>query len=977
VEALLALLVVLLWATPVVALIVALRTLRRARGVEDLARRVRHIEREIAQIHSRVKTGEPSGRVESEPPAPAEREATPVPRRPESPSAPATPVPAPPRRAPAPRRRLLEIDWERWIGMRGFAVAGGVVMALAGIFFFKHAFERGWITPQLRVTQGCALGVACLVVGEVLRRRAFVLTPAALSGAGIVILYASFWAAHRLYSLFSFALSFSLMASATALCGFLTVRHRSQMLAVLALLGGFATPLLLGMDLDRPVGLFGYILLLDLGLLAIGARSGWPALGLLGLLGTVLFEGLWVVRGMRAEDLPLALGILATFAGLFALAAALAPRGARSRWAGAGGGALILPFAFALYFAQHVDLGDRLYPTAALAIALGIGASVVGRRLDFPFLAFAAAAGNVAVTATWILGTELTATAAWEASIVSLVQALGFHAFVERERWRLGSAISGPALAGMVSLGGLSLCLVLGAGSSEPTPLAPWLAGLGGLAIGILRQAAPARAPTQIAAGLALGLGLDVYAWRHARAEGATAFPEPLEFFAVLVGVVALFLGACALARDAGVRAWRWRAGALLAIAVLLPLSGTEKFAGQPPLPFLGTTLLLGLGGAAAGTGLRSGRVFAVAAASAFVVQVDWLEAQSPGIGAQALPALALFALSATAFGIGPLLLRTRFRETRTAWVAAALAGPAWFWPMKSVWERGYGEGAIGLLPLFLALVPFAGLLRLRGTAAAGGEVGMDAFVAYAAAAAGLASLVVPLQLGVEWVAVSAGLIGLALTRLWKRFDRPALKYIALGSVGLSFAVLLVNAFDSGHYLHQPRPVLNWLLYVYGVPAAGFFAAAAALGGSEVARARRWEASLYRRGIPVGSLFAGVAGVVAAFLWIHLTVVDAFTRGERIVLGLERVPMRDLVLSIAWAAYGLALLVVGLRRRSRGMRWASLLCLLATLGKVFLHDLSELEGLHRVASLLGLAVSLIVVSLLYQRLVFRTAIARI
>ena len=52
--------------------------------------------------------------------------------------------------------------------------------------------------------------------------------------------------------------------------------------------------------------------------------------------------------------------------------------------------------------------------------------------------------------------------------------------------------------------------------------------------------------------------------------------------------------------------------------------------------------------------------------------------------------------------------------------------------------------------------------------------------------------------------------------------------------------------------------------------------------------------------------------------------------------------------------------------------WASLALLLGTIAKVFLHDLGELEDLYRVASLVGLAVSLFVVSLAYQRFVFRT-----
>jgi uncharacterized membrane protein len=44
---------------------------------------------------------------------------------------------------------------------------------------------------------------------------------------------------------------------------------------------------------------------------------------------------------------------------------------------------------------------------------------------------------------------------------------------------------------------------------------------------------------------------------------------------------------------------------------------------------------------------------------------------------------------------------------------------------------------------------------------------------------------------------------------------------------------------------------------------------------------------------------------------------------------------------------------------------------LATIAKVFLYDLGELRGLHRVGSLVGLALALLSVSVLYQRLVFR------
>ena len=77
------------------------------------------------------------------------------------------------------------------------------------------------------------------------------------------------------------------------------------------------------------------------------------------------------------------------------------------------------------------------------------------------------------------------------------------------------------------------------------------------------------------------------------------------------------------------------------------------------------------------------------------------------------------------------------------------------------------------------------------------------------------------------------------------------------------------------------------------------------------------------------------------------------------------------MLSIAWALYAVALLVLGVRLKSGSLRWASLVLLMITIGKIFLYDVGELSDLYRVGALLGLALSLIVVSLVYQRFVFR------
>ena len=84
----------------------------------------------------------------------------------------------------------------------------------------------------------------------------------------------------------------------------------------------------------------------------------------------------------------------------------------------------------------------------------------------------------------------------------------------------------------------------------------------------------------------------------------------------------------------------------------------------------------------------------------------------------------------------------------------------------------------------------------------------------------------------------------------------------------------------------------------------------------------------------------------------------------------ELSPTRDVAISVAWGLYGILLLGLGMARGRTGLRWLSLTVLILALFKAFLYDLDHLEGLYRVASLLGLALLLLAVSLLYQRFVF-------
>jgi uncharacterized membrane protein len=108
--------------------------------------------------------------------------------------------------------------------------------------------------------------------------------------------------------------------------------------------------------------------------------------------------------------------------------------------------------------------------------------------------------------------------------------------------------------------------------------------------------------------------------------------------------------------------------------------------------------------------------------------------------------------------------------------------------------------------------------------------------------------------------------------------------------------------------------------------------------------------------------------LLTSFVWISLNVRHFF-QGEylngRITTNAEIYSY-----SAIWLLFGIALLFGGIIKGNKILRYASLSIILIVIGKVFLFDASELEGLYRVFSFFGLGLALIGLSYFYTRFVF-------
>lgn len=305
-----------LLAVPVLVLVLLIVTLSLRGRVRTLEARLRALEQAGA---SAAGLGVPAAPVPApEPPAPAPAPSFPAETaQPPPPLAPAPPLPP----AAQPAGSESEVGgFEGRLGGTWMSRVGALILVLGIGFFLKHAFESEWIGPGGRVAIGLLAGVGFLLVGERLQRAAYRLPAQGLVAAGVATLYLSVYAAHALYELVGMSRAFLSMALVTAAGMTIALRHHARPIAILASLGGFLTPVVLSPATDAAVPLFGYLAILDTGILAAAGRRRWTELSLLGLAATQLLYWGWMESWYRPERLLVALGAATVFFVLFALA---------------------------------------------------------------------------------------------------------------------------------------------------------------------------------------------------------------------------------------------------------------------------------------------------------------------------------------------------------------------------------------------------------------------------------------------------------------------------------------------------------------------------------------------------------------------------------------------------------------------------------------------------------------------------------
>ena len=817
---------------------------------------------------------------------------------------------------PKPQQSL-----ESMIGARWPVWVGGLALALGGIFMVKYSIEQGLISPAVRLTMASLFGLVLLALGEWVRRRQspldlpalkHALVPGALTAAGSVTLFGAIYAAYGFYDYLGPTLAFALLAIVALLTVGLSLLH-GQALAGLGLLAAMSTPALIGSDDPNAWGLFSYLTIAWFATMAASRIRRWNAVPALANTTMLLWYLAFMAHVPPFGVWAMVLSVAAMMAGL----ALLWPAGdgeleqsavLTAEPADTEGAVEASPSGFRVWRAEALPrVPHRWVRVMGLLAGLAAGAGLV---------VFGGLDGisTMEMIEFGVLCTAIAAVGAWRSSgflfaIGGLVAAL------------IGSlnAATGDAFSGMGLLASGEMPPVAVLGDSLVGPLLGLglaFAALGVLAIHRHGRSAPAYAVLWSWLMWIVPLTLAMLSFLE-----FGNFTFDLKHGGTGIGYAALFL-ALAVWVEKRLEGTRWRdaiigglvTGSFMSVVLALHTLAHSVL----------TTILVAVAGFAylyasrikpwpALTWMMGLAGVVVLARIAWQPSLvgDMTLSKTPFLN-QLLPG---YGIPAVLVGLGAYMIKD---------------GP-------SIRARNFLQALASLLGLMTVAI----LTRhaLNGGTLAGNEPTLGEQSIYTLIAVGGSAVLMTLDMKspspvFRWGSMIAGTISL-LSALFAH-------------------LITLNPYFTGE-LTGDWPFFNLLLLGYLLPALGYF------GLAYYARGKRPEPYVY-------GLAAG--GAVMAFAWVTLSV-RRFWQGPGLAdwKGFDQAEMY--AYSVVWLILGVGLLVAGSRFQAKSLRLASAVLVFASVIKVFLIDMSNLEGIFRAASFIGLGAVLIGIGLFYQK-VLRT-----
>jgi uncharacterized membrane protein len=249
-------------------------------------------------------------------------------------------------------------NFENFVGLRLLHFIGIIVLVIGLAIGVKYAIDRNLIGPAARIILAYIAAGGLLFTGFRLEKKYKGFSAVLLSGA-MASFYFTTYAAFEYYHLMPRALAFILMLLFTGFTVWQSLRYNRQEIAILALVGAYGVPFLVGQDTGHAGRLFGYIAIINAGILFLSFKKDWRLLNYLAQSITWLIFIAWFISSDHSNNrFAVGVGFATAFYLIFYLAS-LAYKVLRYEKFGAGDVLRILLNTVVYYAVAHVFFTDN------------------------------------------------------------------------------------------------------------------------------------------------------------------------------------------------------------------------------------------------------------------------------------------------------------------------------------------------------------------------------------------------------------------------------------------------------------------------------------------------------------------------------------------------------------------------------------------------------------------------------------------
>ena len=224
-------------------------------------------------------------------------------------------VPQPLKQTSAPKiqKPKEKSNLEKFIGENLINKIGIAITVIGVAIGAKYSIENNLISPMTRIILGYLAGLGLLGLGFKLKSRYAHYSAVLVSGA-LAILYFITFAAYSFYGLFPQLMAFALMLIFTIFGVVAAFNYNKPIIAHIGLVGAYAVPFLLSDGSGNASILFGYMTIINIGILVISIKKYWKSLYFASFGFTWLIFSSWLALTYEAtEQFTMAL----VFASLF------------------------------------------------------------------------------------------------------------------------------------------------------------------------------------------------------------------------------------------------------------------------------------------------------------------------------------------------------------------------------------------------------------------------------------------------------------------------------------------------------------------------------------------------------------------------------------------------------------------------------------------------------------------------------------